>query len=531
MRAPERGRRTRSKTLLSDFRAHAVDPLVEAERGSGWPLVQWQADPVGFCREVLGVRLMPHQEAILESIRDNEKTAVRSGQKTGKTKLLICAAIWFYSCFPKARVIMTANTKDQVRNVLWKELRDTLRESKLRIEGRWSDAPSTGFRATDGREIFGITARDIESMAGVSGGAMMFLVDEASALPDTKAEALEGNRAGSGTQRMAWISNPTRAEGPFFEAFHSKAEFWTTFHLSSEEVAQWQVANDVTVPGAANLGRIEGWREEYGVDSPFYTVRVKGNFLLHETGKVVSLHVITQAQDRYGDAPDEGPLSIGIDPAGEGVGGDETAFAIVRGVKLIGLFAFRGVSEDAIIEHLSSFLETYRQGEETPRVTVDSEGPIGARLYWRLRARAEKLRSENPRAGFTCFGCRASLPATREPRHYERTREELWASLAKWLRDEGAIPKDHKLAQELHAPSWLGTVQAKMKITPKPELRELLGRSPDRAEGLALAVWAPSRWAAEGQESAPSATPSDDFYQAPPEIDQYAASDVWWPKS
>jgi phage terminase large subunit len=531
MRAPERLRRTRAKTLFSDLHARAVEPLVEAERGSGWPLVQWQGDPAGFAREVLGVTLMPHQIAFLEAIRDREKVAVRSGQKTGKTKTIIVAALWFFCCFPKARVIMTANTKEQVRNVLWKELRDTLRESRLRIEGKWSDAPGTGFRATDGRELFGITARDIESMAGVSGGAMLFLVDEASALPQSKAEALEGNRAGSGMQRMVWISNPTRAEGPFFEAFHANKEYWATFHWSSEEVSAWQVANDVEIPGTANARRIAQWREEYGPESPFYLVRVKGAFLLHEGGKAITLHMIQLAQQAWADAEEEGELGIGIDPAGPGEGGDETAFAIVRGRKLLGLFTFQGITEDAIVEHLTAFLRTYRNASDlTPRVTIDSEGPIGSKLFYRLRAIAEGIK--DPSKAFAIYGVRASQPARREPLIYERTRDELIACLARWMREGGAIPSDHKLEVELHAADWHGTVSGKLRLTAKEDIRQKIGRSPDRRDALALAVWRSMNIEVLIADQLQTRTVNEprDLQDAAYMYDQQSGNDIWWPE-
>lgn len=489
MRPPER--RTRSKTLLGDFGARVVEPIAETERGSGWPLVRYQDDPCGFARDVLSVRLKRHQDAILISILKNEKTAARSGQKTGKTLLIIVSALWFYSSFPKARVIMTANTKDQVRNVLWKELRDRLRESKVRIPGKWSDNPTTGFRSEDGREIFGITARDIESFAGVSGGAMLFICDEASALLQPKAEALEGNRAGSGMQRMAWISNPTRAEGPFFDAFNAKKQFWSLFHLSSEDVAKEQRDTGEEVPGMANARRIEQWAEEYGRDSPFYRVRVLGEFLLNEGGKAITLHMIQTSQDGWNDAEEEGLLKVGLDPAGPGDCGDETAFAITRGSKLLALFTFHGLTEDGIIEHLRGLLQTYREGSEIPEVTVDSEGPIGASLFVRLRGIANTLEEKNPAKAFLVFGVRASFPARREPQIYDRIRDELIANLARWMRDGGTIPKDHKLEVELHAADWIGQVNGKLKLTAKEDIREKIGRSPDRRDALALAVWTP----------------------------------------
>jgi hypothetical protein len=77
------------------------------------------------------------------------------------------------------------------------------------------------------------------------------------------------------------------------------------------------------------------------------------------------------------------------------------------------------------------------------------------------------------------------------PQIYYRVRDELWANLAKWLGDGGAIPPDPKLARELNAPSWAMGLNARFKATPKSEIRSELGRSPDRADAVALAVWEP----------------------------------------
>lgn len=457
--------------------------------------------------------LMPQQIAIAESVRDHDKTAVASGQKTGKSFDAVGIALWFYESFPRARVIMTANTKTQIRDVLWRELRHHIRNAPVRIAGKWSDNPATGFQSDDGREIRGGTAREIESLAGVSGGAQLFIVDEASALVEQKAQAIEGNRAGAGVQRVLYLSNPTRAEGPFFEAFHARKNFWRGFEVNSENVAAWHAGHraeiaawqeraglEVTgeLPGVVTQRRIEQWREEYGVDSPFYRVRVKGEFLLNEGGKAITLHMIAAAQAAWHDGGDEeGELSIGVDPAGPGLGGDETAFAPVRGRRQLALFSSHGLTEDAIIEQLMGMLSTFRRRDEGPRVVIDSEGPIGSALFYRLRAIAEGIK--DPQKRFDVHGIRASLPASREPLVYDRIRDELVANLARWLRDGGAIVSDHKLEQELHAAEWISQVSGKLKLTAKDEIRDKLGRSPDRRDALALAVWQPFVWVSDEQ--------------------------------
>lgn len=507
---------------------------LNAVAGEGWPATKWQRDPLGFVHEVLRIEtLLPHQEAIILAVAFGDperaasiiKVAVRSGQKTGKTMIAVCLALWFYACFDDARIYLTANAAAQIRRVLWKELGKRKRVSG--VPGHISPNPETGMHASDGREILGFTVKNIESMAGLSGENQLVIADEASALEQSLAEAIEGNLSSGG--RMLWISNPTRGEGPFFDAFHSRSDYWITFAIDAEDVAKWQREHRVKIPGMATMSTLDQWRDEYGETHPFWFVRVKGEFLRNETGKIIPYHLIEEAKERWAETPDdEGQLSLGIDPAGPGDGGDESNFTLVRGKKLLALFCFRGLSEDAHIEHAKAFVSTYRRGDEDVRVTVDSEGPIGSALYGRLRVEGERLQKEKPAERFTVYGVKASGKARRKPEMYDRVREELCAGLAAWFVAGGAIPPDPKLEKELYAPSWSSTVQGKLKATSKDMLREALGRSPDRFDGLALAVWEPAPWLLEARGETPAA-PADQFFHAPPGFDMQGGNDPWWP--
>lgn len=541
-----RDRRTRRQTLATDLAAELRRTAEQASADRGGPLVGWQGDPVGYVVERLGVpreRVMPHQVDFLESVRDHEKSALRTGTKTGKTRSLIWAALWFFECFSGARVLMMATIERQVRGTLWKELREVLRTASHRIEGKWSDNPSTGFRANDGREIVAIGARDIEGVAGISGGAQLFLVDEASHLPGPKAEAIEGNMAGVGFQRMAWTGNPVRADGPFYEAFHGRSAFWKTAHVSSEDVAEWHAKQTFVLPGVVGKDWLEHRREEYGEASPFYIVRVKGEFLLNDTGHVISMERILEAQERWASTPEEGPLSIGLDPAGAGGKGDESAFAIVRGRKLLAQFQYRGLTDDAHLVHARALIATYRRGEEPVRVVIDSEGPIGGSLFGKFWAVADNLRQHKPAEAFDVLGVKASDKARRAPNHYDRIRDELWANLADlmpkrdkdglWDEDEGlALPPDAKLVQELYAPIWVGMpASGKMKVNSKDEQRDALGgRSPDRADAVALAVWRVPVWTGAAVADAPAQDYESEHagrFRGGESFDPYAALGAW----
>jgi len=86
------------------------------------PLVQYQRDPVGFFRDVLGVAehtirwsLNPGYDqhrwdgtpdplvVIAESLADWKNVGVESGTGTGKSFELACIFLWFVACWDGAR--------------------------------------------------------------------------------------------------------------------------------------------------------------------------------------------------------------------------------------------------------------------------------------------------------------------------------------------------------------------------------------------------------------------------------------------
>ena len=76
--------------------------------------------------------------------------------------------------------------------------------------------------------------------------------------------------------------------------------------------------------------------------------------------------------------------------------------------------------------------------------------------------------------------------------HYANKRMEMWAEMAKWLRDGGAIPPDTMLQADLSAPTYGYTTGKGLKILEsKDKIKERIGRSPDLADALALTFAVP----------------------------------------
>jgi hypothetical protein len=93
------------------------------------------------------------------------------------------------------------------------------------------------------------------------------------------------------------------------------------------------------------------------------------------------------------------------------------------------------------------------------------------------------------RAGCSAIGIKvASSPTERtEMGEFKILRDQIWWACREWLRtDPGAmLPPDEMLVEELQTPTY-EVVNGKIQVMKKITMRELLRRSPDRADALCL---------------------------------------------
>lgn len=481
-----------------------------ASEARGKPLERYQRDPTGYAADRLHITLIPWQAKALVALAKGiggearPRVTVRSGQKCGKTTWIIVAALWFYECFPESTVYLCAAIVAQTDNVLWKEMGVRMRHAAAHgtaVGGKLGYSAASGLIAQDGSQsIKGLSGREIEALAGLS-GRQLLIVDEASHLPEKKAQVFAGNMLGGGGA-MAFTSNPTKNAGPFYESFHNDAEYWQTFHVDGEDVAAWQAESGIRIPYTTNLQTIAEAKERYGTDSPFWFLRVKGEWLRYEAGRANPMAVLELAIARWAAMPDDGPLSIGYNPAGPTDDGDKHAWAIVRGNKCLQIHRRRGLTEDEALRETLDLLRLNRkEGDDEPRIAIDAEGPVGFALYTRLRAEAERRRREDRANGFAVIGVKASSKYVHDKSKFERVRSEIVWVLSMWLREAG-IPNDHELQGELYEWQWRSLPSGQLECTPKTEIRDRLGRSPDSGDALCLAVWRPSTWQPAPQEAA-----------------------------
>ena len=350
----------------------------------------------------------------------------------------------------------------QLEDVLWSEIE----KWRARMLEPWRSAISV---TSDAVKIAGLpnfaaarTGRkeNPEALQGFHADTLLFLVDEASGIPDQVFEVARGALSTPGA-RVVMAANPTRTTGYFYQAFHRNREAWDllTFSCADSPLVSKEY--------------VEEMREEYGEESDIYRVRVLGEFPKGGDLQFIPSSLVEQAQGRYyrEDAFSFAPVVLGVDVAA--FGGDRCVVFLRQGLYSELLWTGREV-ETATLAGVVARFEDERKADA---VFVDSTG-VGFGVASNLR---QMGRSPIP----VDFGG-ASAHTT-----YLNKRAECWGLLRDWLKEGGWLPKDDRLRDDLCAPEYGYTLAGKIQLERKEKMRARGLASPDLADALALTFAAP----------------------------------------
>lgn len=474
-----------------------------------------QADPVWFCETVLGLHLWSKQREIIESVRDNEATAVRSSHGCGKTLDAAAVVLWFLAAYaPECLAVTTAPTWRQVRDLLWREIRKLHHRAGGFFDGKLTE---TRLDFAPDWYAVGLSTNQPENFQGFHSPHLLFVVDEASGVSQSIFEAAEGFLTAAGSRTLL-IGNPTQVGGEFYQAFHGQRALYHTIHMSAFDTPAFtgeQVPDDVArvlpskqwVERMKTKYRVRDAEEQGGTGvrlNPVYEVRVLGQFPSQGELAVVPMFEVENAQAREIDITNPEntwPVVVSCDPAR--AGDDETVIALRQGkhVRLVDVIQGQDTMQTAgkILNVAREYNPHSLYGR--PVIVVDEIG-IGAGVIDRLReqhefrvvaynasaAPAETNKAKNVRPGGLGGG-------------YPNARSELWFEFAEdWL-PELDLDEDEDLLADLCAPEYRIDSQGRRVVEPKEETKKRLGRSPDRADAVMMAF---SRPVSVGSTAAPS---------------------------
>jgi hypothetical protein len=442
-------------------------------------LGKYRDDPVAFAADILGVRCWRLQAEILRLAARHNRVSVRSGHKCGKSKAVAILALWWVATRSEARVVLLAPSYRQIAEIVWREIKETHRNARVPLGGEVFTNPEQGIRWRDGRQIFGFSTDSKERVAGFSGN-ILYVLDEASGIPDEVHEVVSTNPGGT----VVMISNPTRTSGVFYDSHNQGAAenggVWATLAISSEAAAD----ENKPIPGfpgrfrykyLANAEWIEARKREFGEGSPYYDIRVRGEFARQADNAVIPSGLIDAAVKRWDSADPDGRIELGVDVAR--FGADDSGIVWRRGHWASEPITIHGFDTVAVANRVRRVCDDFKNPGERPLIRVDTSNGYGAGV-------ADILRQDDDK---DVIDVSASESAT--DRHYVRMRDQLWFSMGKWLKAGGSIAPDKVLIGELKAPTYKVDERGRQKVESKDDLKKRLRRSPDRADALALAVF------------------------------------------
>lgn len=427
------------------------------------------------------MELWHRQVEMLEAIRDQDRVAVRAGRKVSKSTTAVVAALW-WAVTRKGKVFMTSMTHSQIKDILWSELRTIVEKSEFSFRNIPLD-PKTGFRPRHGGSIVGRTADNRENMQGYSGADTLYLVDEASGMDRTIFEAIDGNTAGGG--KIVLMGNPTRTAGIYYDAFHRNRKEWHGIRISSRESPN-VVEDRIVIPGLAVKSWVDKQDEKFGKDDPYVRVHVDGEFPGSGTNTVINLAMSEAAQERWAGTPAVGRLELGVDVAR--MGGDESVVYPRRGLKAFKPIAERSTDTFDVVNMVLRAIELHGHAGERPLVKVDVIG-IGAGVY--------DVLNKQHRDKLDAAPINVAEAPTAEPDPdegipgYAQLRDQIWFALRDWIKAGGSFPPDEDTHGDVIAPVYKFNARGRYKVSSKDEIRELISRSPDRADALGLSVYTP----------------------------------------
>lgn len=445
------------------------------------PPFDWTQDPVLWVEEKLGEHPWSKQREIMESVRDNRHTAVKSCHDSGKSYTAARLAAWWIDSHQpgEAFVVTTAPTGAQVKAILWRELNRAHR--KGRLGGRmnqlewWMGGEMVAF----GRKP---ADNDPQAFQGIHQRYVLVIIDEACGVPKVLWDAVE-TLATNEFARVLAIGNPDDPATEFKNAC-DPGSGWNVIsigYLDTPGFSGEPVHPDLLKDLLSPLW-IEERRRKWGEQSPLWISKAEGEFPEYTADTVIPLPLVRENQRRE-DWPEElNPVSeLGVDV---GAGGDFTS-----------------------IRHRLG----RTPGEVRRDHTADAGNVVGKVVQFARDVNATRIKVDTIGIGWGVVGWlqdrvrEGVLPPETEIvpvnvgerswdiRQFPRLRDEVWWMGRELTQDAGWDLRelDDDTLGQLIAPKYKPTPQGQTKVEPKEETKERLGRSPDDADALLLAFYDP----------------------------------------
>ena len=430
----------------------------------------------------------PNQLKVLSDLQANIITystaiqiALKAGHDTGKSALLCWIMLWAFSTKVGTRGRCTANTEKQLRTTLWVEL---AKWHRLFIANRFFTWTATRLASADPLhadtwriDAIPWSADNPAAFAGLHnyGGRIIYVFDEAAGIDDIVWEVVDGVMREADTE-LLWVcaSQPLYNTGRFCECFHKFEDSWHCYTSDSRDVR------------FGNKEAIEKTILQWGIDSDYVKVRIRGDFPTASTRQLFPTVLLSQAKTCEVQSQAWEPLILGVDVARAGSSESVAQFRRGRDARTIGVHRWHGAgvenptkqNGDRIAELIAKY---------SPDAVFIDMGGYGGGVVDFLRL-----------LGHTCVGVNFGTLSTSRPGGALATnkRAEMYLSILEWMREGGCISPHPDLTDQLLAIEFIEKDKG-IQLLSKEDMRAAGIASPDWADALALTFAYPvsaQRW-------------------------------------
>jgi hypothetical protein len=444
-------------SLIEDVAAFYDNPLGFVKYIFAWGEVslkdqsidKWQEDTLIAIGEAV-----KNGATIGEAVR----IAIASGHGIGKTAFVSWVILWFISTREFPQIVVTSNTANQLSAKTWREL---AKWHRLAINKHWFEWTATKFYHKQYPDTWFASAipwsiNNSEAFAGTHEKHVLVIYDEASGIHDQIWEVTEGAMTTAGAMWLAF-GNPTKNTGRFRECFGKFKHRWITRQIDSREAKQ------------ASLPQIQQWVDDYGEDSDFVRVRVRGVFPRAGSNQFIGADIVENCRSYKAQGYEGLERLLGVDVAR--FGDDQSVILKRQGRKVFEPIKFRGLDTMSLASRVVEQIDEYK-----PDATfIDGVG-VGAGVIDRVKQLRPSANIIEVNAG--------SRP--NNPEKYFNKRAEMWGLTRDYLKAQAELPQDNELLEELQAVEYGFSPKQQIQIEKKEDMKARGLSSPDVADALCL---------------------------------------------
>ncbi len=374
--------------------------------------------------------------------------------------------------FPYLKGYAISITGENLRDNLWAELATWRQKSRFLTEMfEWQaekyyckESPENWFISARQWSRSADRTQQSNTLAGLHADHTLVVIDEAGDIPSAVIETADASLATGKWNRIIMAGNPTQTSGPLYDACTVQRHLWHVI----------EITGDPDNPKRASRIKIEWAKEkiaQWGRDNPWVLINVFGEFPPTGTRKLLGPDDCVKSTQRHLEDVAWKPHAkiMSVDPAR--YGDDKATIGRRQGRLFYRPSEYRGLDT---IELARQVLREIREWDpDVVFIDITGQG-VGVYDYLVSLGQANIVRAVN-------FGEKASEPV----RFLNRRAEIIWRA-SEWVKNEGMLPNQPELWQELTAPDYEIDEKGRMKIMSKDDIKELIQRSPDLADALYL---------------------------------------------